>query len=104
MLDLLEEINHAMKSEDKLKQLEKIAKALGDKNRLMILQAVAKKKCINCSEFLEITNLAQPSVSHHIKILTEAGLLNTDKEGRFVKLSINSSQIEFLTGFLSKLE
>ncbi len=66
-----------------LKQLEKIAKALGDVNRLRILQLVAKQGGNGaCSAIQDCVKLAQPSVSHHIKILIEAGLLEAEKQGR----------------------
>ena len=51
-----------------LKQLEKIAKALGDINRLKILEDMANHGgSIQCSQIMSGLNLAQPSVSHHIK-------------------------------------
>ena len=55
-----------------LKQLEKIAKALSDVNRLKILQHMqANKGRIECMEIADILNLAQPSISHHIKKLAQ---------------------------------
>ena len=66
-----------------LKQLEKTAKALGDVNRLQILQFLAQQGGSGpCSAILGCLHLAQPSVSHHLKILTEAGLITAQKEGR----------------------
>lgn len=93
----------AIKPEERIKQIEKMAKALGDKNRLVILQTIAEKGCVNCTEFTEIINLAQPSVSHHIKILVDSGLINSDKEGRFVKLCINRENIEEFNAFLNDI-
>ena len=73
-----------------LKQLEKISKALGDMNRLKILTDMANRGgSIQCSQITHIIDLAQPSVSHHIKTLTEAGLIETEKEGRCSSYSIN---------------
>src|SRR5690349_16833378 len=52
-----------------LKQVEKISKALGDANRLKILQHISKKGgCGQCAEIQGIVDLTQPSISHHIKI------------------------------------
>ena len=66
-----------------LKQLEKISKALADFTRLKILSDMSSKKgCIQCSEIMKITNLAQPSISHHVKTLLEAGLIEVEKDGR----------------------
>ncbi len=59
-----------------LKQIEKISKALGDVNRLRILQHISKKGgCGQCADIQDIIDLTQPSISHHIKILSEAGLI-----------------------------
>ena len=53
-----------------LKKLEKISKALGDVNRLKILNHIAKNGGTGqCSAIQTCVDLAQPSVSHHIKIL-----------------------------------
>jgi ArsR family transcriptional regulator len=73
-----------------IKQVEKISKALGDANRLKILRHIAGKGgCGHCAEIQEVIDLAQPSVSHHIKTLIEAGLIEAEKEGRNYKYTIN---------------
>ena len=66
-----------------LKQFEKISKALGDINRLRILDDMSQKGgIVQCSEVMKVLELAQPSVSHHIKTLLEAGLIASVKNGR----------------------
>jgi len=78
-----------------LKQLEKIAKALGDMNRLKILEDMAGRGgCIQCSQISDKINLAQPSVSHHIKTLTEAGLIQPSKDGRCYSYTINKTLLK----------
>ena len=73
-----------------IKQLEKIAKALGDTNRLKILTDMsARSGTIQCAEIMNLTDLAQPSISHHIKILIEAGLIDPEKEGRNYNYTLN---------------
>jgi ArsR family transcriptional regulator len=85
-----------------LKSIEKISKALGDKNRLAILLHITKKGGVaQCSEIHDIIDLTQPSVSHHVKILVEAGLIEPEKEGRNFKYTLN---VKVLDGFLSFLE
>jgi ArsR family transcriptional regulator, arsenate/arsenite/antimonite-responsive transcriptional repressor len=62
-----------------MKSVEKISKALGDPHRLNILQHITKKGgCAQCAEIHEIIDLAQPSISHHMKILIEAGLIEAE--------------------------
>jgi ArsR family transcriptional regulator len=78
-----------------IKQVEKISKALGDTNRLSILRFISKKGgCGQCSELQDVLDLAQPSVSHHVKILTEAGLIEPEKEGRNHKYTLNGKVFE----------
>ena len=78
-----------------LKQLEKIAKALGDINRLKILQDMAGHGgSIQCSKIMNVIDLAQPSVSHHIKTLTEAGLIEPEKEGRNYTYILNKALLK----------
>ena len=73
-----------------LKQVEKIAKALGDINRLKILQYMHQHEGkIACMEICDIIHLAQPSISHHIKKLTEANLIEPQKEGRYYIYTLN---------------
>ncbi len=68
---------------ENLKNIEKTAKALSDVNRLKIIELLAKQGGMGaCSSILDCLNLAQPSVSHHIKILQEAGLITAEKTGR----------------------
>ena len=82
-----------------LKVLEKISKALGDIHRLKILTDMsARGGCIQCAEIMHVTDLAQPSVSHHIKILSEAGLIASERDGRNYSYTLNGSVLnEYLT-------
>jgi ArsR family transcriptional regulator, arsenate/arsenite/antimonite-responsive transcriptional repressor len=81
-----------------LKQIEKISKALGDTNRLKILHHIAKKGgCGQCSEIQDVLDLTQPSISHHIKILVEAGLIEPEKEGRNHKYTMNEQLVKDYT-------
>ena len=78
-----------------LKQLEKIAKALGDINRLKILEDVScRDGVIQCAQIMNVIELAQPSVSHHIKTLIEAGLLEPEKEGRNYSYILNKTLLK----------
>lgn len=70
-------------------QIEQIAKALADPNRLDILQAVNQHGELSCGELVAMSRLSQPTISHHIKILVESGLLASEKEGRCLRLRIN---------------
>ena len=86
------------------KKAEKISKALADPNRLTILKEIKKsKQCLYCVDLNNTINLAQPSIAHHLKLLMEAELVTSDKEGRNVRYYLNSKlldeYISFLEGF-----
>src|ERR1700761_6079839 len=88
-----------------VKQIEKISKALGDSNRLKILHYISGKGgCGECSALQDVIELAQPSISHHVKILLEAGLIEGEKEGRNYSYTLNSTVLNDYTEALRKLE
>jgi ArsR family transcriptional regulator, arsenate/arsenite/antimonite-responsive transcriptional repressor len=65
-------------------QIEKISKALADETRLRIFEAIAKRGNLNCGEIVSMRGVTPATVSHHLKILSEAGLIECKKEGQFV--------------------
>ncbi len=70
-----------------MRRLEKIFKALGDRNRLRILKMLEVKPMCVC-EITAILGIAQSSVSRHLGILRDAGLLTDDKDGLWVNYSL----------------
>ncbi|MFD1552692.1 transcriptional regulator [Putridiphycobacter roseus] len=73
-----------------LNQVEKISKALGDVNRLKILQYMQQNQGkVECTHACNLTTLSQPSISHHIKKLVEAQLIHQHKIGRNYHYSLN---------------
>ncbi|MGC4103939.1 ArsR/SmtB family transcription factor [Ferruginibacter sp.] len=87
-----------------IKQVEKISKALADTTRLQILKDMYKRKgCIQCSEIMNITNLAQPSVSHHIKTLIEAGLIDAEKDGRNHSYNLNQTVLKAYASWINNV-
>jgi ArsR family transcriptional regulator len=87
------------------KQIEKVSKALGDSNRLKILNYISGKGgCGECSALQDVIELAQPSISHHMKILQEAGLIEGEKEGRNFKYTLNSNVFNLYIEAIRQLE
>lgn len=87
-----------------LKKVEKISKALGDRNRLKILKAIQSHQGkLECSTIVSSLNLSQPSISHHIKKLVEAELIEPQKEGRFYFYSLNQEVLESYLNTLKQL-
>ena len=65
-------------------EIEKISKALADETRLRIFEAIAATKHINCGEIVSMGGVTPATVSHHLKILSDAGLIACRREGQFV--------------------
>jgi ArsR family transcriptional regulator len=87
------------------KKVEKISKALADPNRLLILKELRKSQdCLYCSDVYEFIDLTQPSISHHLKQLTDAELVISVKEGRQVKYRLNSKMLDQYVEFLQALK
>lgn len=85
-----------------IKKIEKISKALGDPYRIKIVEAIRKEQdWTPCTLILEMLDLAQSTVSHHIKQLVDADLLIAEKEGRNAKYKINKEVFDDYIKFLS---
>jgi ArsR family transcriptional regulator len=82
-------------------QIEKISKALADETRLMIFEAISNKGEMNCGEIVSLRGVTPATVSHHLKILHEAGLVQSRKEGQFV---YSRSAPEVLQAYTRALE
>ncbi len=66
-----------------MRDLVKVFKSLADKNRIRIVKALMVRPLCVC-ELQKILGASQPSVSHHLKILTEAGLIDYERDGQWV--------------------
>lgn len=76
------------------RDIERIAKALADPHRLRILQALREQQSIICGELEDLLALSQPTVSHHVKILTQSGVIVAQKDGRTLKLRLNTVTLQ----------
>ena len=65
-------------------EIEKVSKALADETRLKIFEAISASGHMNCGEIVSMRGVTPATVSHHLKILSEAGLIDCRREGQFV--------------------
>ena len=65
-------------------KIEKISKALADGTRLRIFEAISAAGEMNCGEIVSLRGVTPATVSHHLKILSEAGLIACGRDGQFV--------------------
>jgi ArsR family transcriptional regulator len=92
-------------SADEAQQRALVFKALADPNRLRLLSIVrsgASGEACVC-DLTEPLDLGQPTVSHHLKILVEAGLLTREKRGTWAYYSLVPGALEQAAGLLSAL-
>ena len=68
----------------KLIEVEKVSKALADATRLRIFQTISARDDVTCRELVSMRGVTPATVSHHLKILSEAGLIACRREGQFV--------------------
>lgn len=61
----------------------RVAKALGDPTRYRLLRAIAARGELSCAELTELFRVAQATVSHHLKVLSDAGLVTVERRGQF---------------------
>ena len=69
-----------------------ICKALSDSNRLQIVQMLTDGEKCAC-KLLEQFEITQPTLSHHMKILCECGLVEARKEGKWSRYSLNCEKL-----------
>ena len=78
-----------------------ICKALGDENRLQIIKMLTGGELCAC-KILDAFNITQPTLSHHMKILTDCNLVNCRKEGKWTYYSINRKKVSELKDAVSQ--
>lgn len=78
-------------------------RAIHDRHRQTILDIIRNHKEINANGIVKEIALSQPTISHHLKILSEASIIHTKKIGKEVMYSINENSInECCGGFIDK--
>lgn len=84
-------------------QIQQISKALADETRLRIFEAISAKEETKCGELVSMRGITPATVSHHLKVLQEAGLIESRREGLFVYSRSVPGVIEAYTRALAKI-
>jgi ArsR family transcriptional regulator, arsenate/arsenite/antimonite-responsive transcriptional repressor len=84
-------------------QIEKVSKALGDETRLTIYEAIAGRGQMNCGEIVGLQGVSAATVSHHLKVLAEANLIECRREGQFVYSSVVPATMKEYTRALAAI-
>ena len=74
--------------------MAKVFVALGDEHRQRMLLTFEKGERLTVGQIAEVSTLSRPAVSHHLKILREAGVLEAEKVGKEVYLSVNKTVLQ----------
>ena len=86
---------------EKQKYVEKaeIFKVLSDSNRLQIIDMLSCGEMCVC-KILEKFNITQPTLSHHLKVLSDSGIVESRKEANWMYYKLNYKKIQEITEFL----
>jgi ArsR family transcriptional regulator len=79
-----------------------VSKALGDPIRMQLVDVLRKhagKVCV--CELVPLFDLSQPTVSHHLKVLREAGIVGSERTGLWAYYYVNPDALEELSEWLS---
>ena len=87
---------------DEAARMSQVAKALGDPVRLQLVDVLrrhAGKVCV--CELVPLFDLAQPTVSHHLKVLRQAGIVGSEREGLWAYYYVIPDALKELSAWLS---
>ena len=72
-------------------ELAKVLKALADRKRIRMMRAIAAAGELSCGQVHALFHLSQPTISHHLKILADAGVIRVREAGqhRFISVNLN---------------
>lgn len=80
------------------KPMSRVFTALGDEHRQRILLLFDQAERLNVGQIAAVSTLSRPTVSHHLKILREAGVLRSEKIGKEVWYWIDCPYLEEVLG------
>jgi ArsR family transcriptional regulator len=76
-------------------------KALADETRMRIIQLLASGRLCAC-DLQASFDISQPTLSYHLKLLSDSGLVDTKREGRWSHYSLNRSHMASLIEFMTE--
>jgi ArsR family transcriptional regulator, arsenate/arsenite/antimonite-responsive transcriptional repressor len=76
----------------KIREVERLFGVIGESNRIKILLLVSKREMCVC-ELESALKLPQPTISRHLTLLEQSGLLERNKRGRFVFYKLNNTPL-----------
>lgn len=86
------------------KQLIEVLSVLSESVRFKILSLISSKGELTAKDILSEFDFTQPTLSHHMSCLKEAGLVNVERRGRFAYYSINKDTIDLVLSGIESLK
>ena len=83
-------------------EASEVAKALSDPNRLKIIEMLTYGEKCGC-RILEELEVTQPTLSHHMKILSDSGLVQSRREGKWQHYSINCTRFLDFKNYIASM-
>lgn len=84
-------------------KMNSIFKALNDETRRRIIELL-KEKDMNAGEIADEFNISKPSISHHLDLLKRADLISSEKKGKYIEYSLNTTILEDLLTWIITLK
>lgn len=86
--------DYTRKIPDVWRNISRVFTALGDEHRQRILLTFDKGERLNVGQLVSVSTLSRSAVSHHLKILRDAGVLESRKEGKEVYFWVNRDKLD----------
>ncbi|MGN0317010.1 MAG: ArsR/SmtB family transcription factor [Lachnospira sp.] len=83
-------------------EVANICKAMSDSNRLSIIEMLTQSEKCGCN-ILEELQITQPTLSHHMKVLSDCGLVSSHKDGKWHYYSINCEKFKEYKDYIASI-
>ena len=80
-----------------------VFKALADENRLRIVELLIQGERCGCT-LIDKLPITQPTLSYHLKILTEAQVVDAVREGNMIKHYVRMNTLDLITQFIDEMK
>jgi ArsR family transcriptional regulator len=80
-----------------------LLQALADPNRLAMVRKLAQEGEASAGDFTACCEVAQPTISHHLKVLREAGVVATSRRGTSIRYRLDPQAVRRLAALLGTL-
>jgi DNA-binding transcriptional ArsR family regulator len=87
---------------EEIEKLKSLFQILGDVSRLKIIKCINDKEC-SVNEIVEATELSQPLISHHLKVMRDNEIVETKRSGPFIFYTLKDKRLLQALGLFSEI-